>query len=763
MGTNQSEFGNVDGATYFYFYTSGSPLYDYDPGDEVRDGCHGLRLFAESRDYAVEGNFTQLIKGGGTDPTKGFTFDDFVEEIDGGWPVLVHLEDHTVLGYGYSSTGSTIYIHDTMDYESHTMTWGGTYDGASQWGVSVLRLSPVVTEEATEVAAYSVTLNGRLISLAGETSVEASFEYGVIPGTYTHTTSSQLLTSPGELIVDVSGLSGFTTYYYRARISNGESFFYGIERDFTTLTAPPEVTTEDASLVTTSSAALNGRLTSLGTAPEVDVYFEWGTSSGSYSGQTVAVTMMNGGTFSADLTGLAPGTTYHFRAVADGHDADFGQEVVFTTKTLPPVVFTLEASDISVDSGRLNGRLVSLGTAPFAEVFFEWGIAPGVYTESSTAEILDTTGYFSVDVGGYAPGTTCYFRACAVGHGTGYGPEDYFTTATERPEVGNAEAMEIGTHTALVNGSLLSLGTAPTVSVLFQYGTIPGVYWFETPVQIMTETGEWSSEIEGLSPGTTYYCRAKASGHGTAYGEQEANFTTHTLPPVVTSPEATEMGPHTAVLYTEVSALGTADSVEVSFEYGTDTADYRYETLPKTKTEAGAVSISLVDLTPGTTYYFRAKAAGHGIEYSEERVFTTSTTPPSLGVVEQTSSSSSTPPSVSITGQLISLGTASSVLLSVELAAVAGGPYEVAGTEVMTSPGAFAFEIGDLAPDQAYYCRVKADGGEHGLTYGSEVTLSIAGSSFDWTLVGAGIVGATLAALVSTVFVRAIRGRRGRW
>jgi len=142
MGTSQSLLSNVDGFTRFWFWQDNSPLYDYTGSEPTkRDGCHGLRLFAESRGYTVQtlGNFSQYIYGY-NGIAQGFTFDNFKAEIDAGRPVLIHVEGHTMLGYGYDDIGSTVYIHDTWDYNDHSMTWGGVYAGMQHYGVSVLRL-----------------------------------------------------------------------------------------------------------------------------------------------------------------------------------------------------------------------------------------------------------------------------------------------------------------------------------------------------------------------------------------------------------------------------------------------------------------------------------------------------------------------------------------------------------------------------------------------------------------------------------------------
>jgi hypothetical protein len=142
MGTNQSAFESKDGSTWFYYYTNGDPLYDNTACEPARkDGCHGMREFVESRGYSVVTNYSQYRQGKGSDPSKGFTFANFQAEIDAGNPVLIQLEGHTMLGYGYNTSGSLIYIHDTWDHLDHSMTWGSPYGGMAHNGVTVIRIS----------------------------------------------------------------------------------------------------------------------------------------------------------------------------------------------------------------------------------------------------------------------------------------------------------------------------------------------------------------------------------------------------------------------------------------------------------------------------------------------------------------------------------------------------------------------------------------------------------------------------------------------
>jgi hypothetical protein len=141
MKTNQSALGNDDGSTNFTYYTNGAALHwNSSSGWQSGDGMYGFKLFAESRGYTVNDAYTQLIDGLGN--TYGFTFANYKAQIDAGRPVLIHISGHTMTGYGYNDAGSIIYLHDTWDYSNHSMTWGGSYGGSSQWGVTVLELAP---------------------------------------------------------------------------------------------------------------------------------------------------------------------------------------------------------------------------------------------------------------------------------------------------------------------------------------------------------------------------------------------------------------------------------------------------------------------------------------------------------------------------------------------------------------------------------------------------------------------------------------------
>jgi hypothetical protein len=210
MGTNQYNFNNSDGSTRFFHYNDGSPLHNYTGAEpDYRDGCHGFRLFLESRGYTVNNNYTQLIHGWQGN-TLGFTFDQFTAEIDAGRPVMIHVEGHTMVGYGYNDTDQTVYIHDTWDYSDHSMTWGGSYEGMAHYGVSVFELAPNSGEntppEITDQVDLATTMETPLeITLSDLTVTDPDnvypddFNLFVMDGTDYARTGNTITPDPGFL------------------------------------------------------------------------------------------------------------------------------------------------------------------------------------------------------------------------------------------------------------------------------------------------------------------------------------------------------------------------------------------------------------------------------------------------------------------------------------------------------------------------------------------------------------------------------------
>lgn len=151
--------------------------------------------------------------------------------------------------------------------------------------------------------------------------------------------------------------------------------------------------------------------------------------------------------------------------------------------------------------------------------------------------------------------------------------------------------------------------------------TSGGPYPNETSQQAMDKHGAFSFDLTGLDPGTVYCFQAKAVGDGIGYGI-EKSFTTLTMPPVVTTNDATSVAVDIVRLNGTLDDLGTALSVNVTFVRGiTSGGPYPNEAALELMDAGKAYSFDLVGLTRGT-YYFQAKAIGDGVGYGVEKGFT---------------------------------------------------------------------------------------------------------------------------------------------
>ena len=386
----------------------------------------------------------------------------------------------------------------------------------------------VTTRDATGVQTNAATLNGRVASLGESESVEVSFEWGTTTD-YGNETTPELRTDIGDIAVSLSGLKPGSTYHYRLKVVGREGTKSGPDVQFTTGPAPPVAATRDAAKIKTNSATLRGSLDDMGSAANVSASFEWGLTT-SYGNETTPESMTEAGKYSADLTGLNPNTTYHFRAKAVGDETAYGADAQFTTDTVPPSVETDEATATGTNSARLKGELTSLGTAGSVIVSFEWGTATGAYTNVAAGGLRTGTGSLSADLIGLSPGTTYCFRAKAEGDGPPvYGEKKSFTTLTTPASVGTRSATDVHSTTATLNGILDDLGTASSVRVSFEWGITPA-YGNETTVLVLAATGSFNANVSSLEPNTTYHFRAKATGDGVAYGADMMFTTVNTLP-----------------------------------------------------------------------------------------------------------------------------------------------------------------------------------------------------------------------------------------
>ena len=160
MGTSQYSLGAHDGGTLFYIARDGSRLHGIPEGEGFRDrdGCTGMANFVTSREYNAADYYTSQAGG-----VSYFTFMDYMAEIDAGRPVMIFVANdtagHAMLGVGYDSSSNDIYLHDTWDWSTHTMEWGGEYSGMEHYAVCCLELSSNIVEADFEAEELHVLPN----------------------------------------------------------------------------------------------------------------------------------------------------------------------------------------------------------------------------------------------------------------------------------------------------------------------------------------------------------------------------------------------------------------------------------------------------------------------------------------------------------------------------------------------------------------------------------------------------------------------------
>src|SRR5262249_26291928 len=188
-------------------------------------------------------------------------------------------------------------------------------------------------ESFANVTDTSVTLNATIVPFGAETTCQfqyvddATFQSsGYSAATSVPCVPANLGSSFGfvQVTADVSGLTSSTVYHFRAVAMNGEGPTNGDDMTFRTA-GVPVIVSESATNVTDTTATLNATVNPGGFDTTcVFQYVDDATfqSSGYSSATSVDCSPFDlGSSFddqntSASISGLTPGTTYHFRVVA---------------------------------------------------------------------------------------------------------------------------------------------------------------------------------------------------------------------------------------------------------------------------------------------------------------------------------------------------------------------------------------------------------------------------------------------------------------
>jgi len=340
----------------------------------------------------------------------------------------------------------------------------------------------------------------------------------------------------GQFVSNLTGLDAGTTYHVRAYATNPVGTSYGADMTFLTLGQAPSGLTQPPSNVTAVTATLNATVNPNDLSTTVT--FEYGLTTSYGSTAAASPSPVTGNTMvnvMAEISGLLPATTYHYRVkTVNSIGTTYSEDKTFTTAGIPPAATTSAATSKSTTGATLNGTVNANNTS--TTVTFEYG-ATTSYGQTATATpspITDMTNTdISASITGLTAGTTYHFRVKAVNSvGTTYGSDMTFTTEGLAPTATTLDATNKTSTGATLNASVNANMASTTVT--FEYGTTTSygqtVTASQSPVTGSSNTNV-SAGISGLMANTNYHFRIKAvNSVGTTYGT-DMIFTTLYPPP----------------------------------------------------------------------------------------------------------------------------------------------------------------------------------------------------------------------------------------
>jgi hypothetical protein len=218
--------------------------------------------------------------------------------------------------------------------------------------------------------------------------------------------------------------------------------------------------------------------------------------------------------FSVDIGNLTRTTEYHYRAVGENTEEGATIRVGVDRTFIPggPRVWIKEVSDVGIDTAVLEAELTHMGGAASCEVFFRYGTDPDNLDMETPHEELTSTGDFNYEITGLTSCTTYYYRAVAINDADTWDSIYIFQVTPGMPIVETYLPNDVTTDSATYRGELFEIGGPASAEIWFEYSDQNPNNLDETTDPItLTIPGQFSIEVTGLSPDTTYWVRAVAN------------------------------------------------------------------------------------------------------------------------------------------------------------------------------------------------------------------------------------------------------------
>jgi choice-of-anchor C domain-containing protein len=570
-----------------------APVFTLQPlaTQTIEYGTSTTLVVAATAEPAPTYQWYRGVSGNIASPVSGATSPTFVT------PVLVEPTSYWVRATSIGRTADSQAASITLSASANAELASLETDA----GLPSPSFNPAVTSYRITVPNNTTSIRVLPTARVSQTTIRVD-DAPVTSGTFTNLVPVPLGTSRIE--VKTTSGNGNTTRTYTLDVTRLPS---------------PTAATDPATLVGDFTARLNGRVNPNGTG---EAFFEYGTTS-AYGSRTERRTRAGNQpvSFDADIFGLIPQTTYHFRQVLDVSGQIYlGENRQFTTSRRPPTVATGSVFNSTTTSATLTGAVNPNGQN--VTLFFKHGLSPQPGNSTPVFTPNPNGGTTAVDVSqilsGLQPGNTVYYQLVAKDESNVEWPGlvESFTAVNS---TGTADGIADNppydvtslAATDLTTTSATLAGTANpndgSTEVWFEYGLAGQPYTWTTPAQLIgngNQTRPSTQRISGLTPESIYHFRVAArNSKGTTFGN-DTTFNTRSNPPLVTIGTVSPISPTSVRVTGMVDPKGAATTVDFRFrELGLSTV-LGMEASEGDQSGSGPRSVSavLTDLKASKTY-----------------------------------------------------------------------------------------------------------------------------------------------------------------